>query len=60
MAKLWLKLSLLPIVCIAGVVLRVQEGTSWRISPRRINIRAGEDRFSQLLDDNAKELFGAS
>src|SRR5438309_9200988 len=31
----------------------------WRISPEKINIRAGEDRALQALDDEAQELHNA-
>jgi len=33
--------------------------TGWRIAPNRINIQVGADRWLQLLDDSAQELFGA-
>jgi hypothetical protein len=37
-----------------------QDSYGWRISPERINIRVGEDRRLQLLDELAQELHDAA
>jgi outer membrane protein assembly factor BamB len=39
---------------------QAQEDSGWRISPEKINIRVGEDRRLQLLDDLAQELHDAT
>lgn len=39
--------------------LAAQEDSGWRISPENINIKVGDDRRLQLLDDLAQELHGA-
>jgi outer membrane protein assembly factor BamB len=36
------------------------QDSGWRISPEKINIRLGDDRALQLLDDSAQELKGAT
>jgi outer membrane protein assembly factor BamB len=36
-----------------------QEESGWRISPKNINIQAGDDRLLQLLDESAQEIHGA-
>lgn len=58
--------SLRPIACIltftalsSVLLFAQQEDSSWRISPARINIRMGDDRALQLLDDLAQEVHGA-
>ena len=46
-------------VMFSSLNLLSQEDSGWRISPEKINIRMGDDRALQLLDDSAQELHGA-
>jgi outer membrane protein assembly factor BamB len=50
----------LALFAVLPIALGAQDVPGWRISPRRINIRVGDDRPLQLLDANAQELFGAN
>lgn len=59
MSKFRLGISLL-VGTLLTATAAAQQTATWRISPRRINIRVGDDRPLQLLDANAQELFGAS
>ncbi|MCU1270914.1 MAG: hypothetical protein JWN74_2208 [Acidobacteriaceae bacterium] len=59
MSKFRLSLSLFLYTLLPVTAAAQQKGT-WRISPRRINIRVGDDRPLQLLDANAQELFDAN
>jgi len=59
MSKFRLSLSLF-LGTLLPVTAAAQQTATWRISPRRINIRVGDDRPLQLLDANAQELFDAN
>jgi outer membrane protein assembly factor BamB len=47
------------VIAISCFRLAAQEEAGWRISPKNINIQAGDDRPLQVLDDSAQELRGA-
>ena len=50
----------LGLIALCPFWANAQDSHGWRISPEKINIRVGEDRRLQLLDDLAQELHDAS